>query len=79
MRTNASKPSGEKREPKPPLAQADSLTMLRSAIGYVIQSGLVVSATNHDDKLVIVVRGAQLTGDKTQFVPAITLADVPVA
>ncbi len=27
--------------------------MLRSAIGYVIQSGLVVSATNHDDKLVI--------------------------
>jgi hypothetical protein len=79
MSTNASKPGGAKRKQKPPLAQADSLTMLRSAIGYVMQSGLVVSASNHSgDKLVIIVRGAQLTGDKTQFVPAITLADVPV-
>ena len=51
--------------------------MLRSAIGYVMQSGLVVSATNHEGKLVIIVRGAQLTSDKAQFVPAIGLSDVP--
>lgn len=78
MSTNASKPGGAKRKPQPALTPADSLAMLRSAIGYVMQSGLVVSAMNHDGKLVIVVRGAQLTGDKAKFVPVISLADVPV-
>lgn len=72
------KPRASKRKAQPALALADSLQMLRSAIGYVMQSGLDVRATNRDGKLVIVVRGAQLTADRSQFVPAITLADGPV-
>lgn len=71
------KPRDSKRKAQPALTPADSLQMLRSAIGYVMQAGLDVRATNRDGKLVIVVRGAQLTADRSQFVPAITPTDAP--
>lgn len=52
--------------------------MLRSAIGYVMQSGLAVGASNNGGKLVIVVHGANLADDHTRFVPVLAEPDVPV-
>ena len=66
------------RQPQPPLTPADSLAMLRSAIGYVMQSGLAVGASNNGGKLVIVVHGANLADDHTRFVPVLAAPDVPV-
>ena len=48
---------------------ADSLAMLRSAVGYVMQSGLVVGASNRGSKLVSVVHNANLDDEHTKFVP----------
>lgn len=66
------------RKPQPALTPADSLSMLRSAIGYVMQSGLTVGASNHGARLVIVVDGANLDDAHSRFVPVTERADVPV-
>lgn len=52
--------------------------MLRSAIGYVMQSGLAVGASNNGARLVIVVHGANLDDDHTKFVPVTAPDGVPV-
>ena len=64
------KPSG-KRNVQPPLTPADSLSILRSAVGYVMQAGLQVNAGTVDGVLVIKVVGAMVDdfGDTTRFVP----------
>jgi hypothetical protein len=63
---------GSKRREQPPLTPADSLSILRSAIGYVMQSGLQVNAGTVDGVLVIKVTGAVVdgSGETTRFVPA---------
>lgn len=80
MTTNASERmrSGSGRKSKPPLTPTDSLAMLRSAVGYVMQSGLRVNAGTVGGALVIKVTGAQVdysTG-AARFVPALTAEDV---
>jgi hypothetical protein len=63
-----------KRKEQPPLTPADSLSILRSAVGYVMQAGLQVNAGTVDGVLVIKVTGAVVdnSGDVTRFVPAQT-------
>ena len=65
------KPSG-KRNTQPPLTPADSLSILRSAVGYVMQAGLQVNAGTVDGVLVIKVAGAMVddSSEATRFVPA---------
>ena len=61
----------------PALAPEDSLSMLRSAVGYVQESGLLVQAKNLEGgRLLIIVTGAMVDYDDagTRFVPA---QDVP--
>lgn len=69
--TPTAAPKRARRAAQPPLTPADSLDMLRSAIGYVMQSGLAVGASNTGTKLVIVVHGANLDADHTRFVPVL--------
>ena len=56
------------------MTPADSLSILRSAVGYVMQAGLQVHAGTVDGVLVIKVAGAVVddSGGTTQFVPAAT-------
>lgn len=83
MTTNASERKrsggGRRRQSKPPLTPADSLAMLRSAIGYVMQAGLAVHAGTVGGALVIKVTGAAVdnSGGGVRFVPALPAADVP--
>ena len=48
-----------KRRAPVPLLPNDALSMLRSAIGYVMESGLEVGAMTRGGALVIIVHGAQ--------------------
>ena len=74
MTTNASGPkrSGA-RKSQLPLTPADSLAMLRSAVGYVMQAGLTVNAGTVGGALVIKVVGAcaDNSGGTVRFVPAL--------
>ena len=56
-----------KRRAPVPLLPNDALAMLRSAIGYVMESGLQVGAMTRGGALVIIVHGAQrdASGDFT--------------
>jgi hypothetical protein len=75
-RTHRPANSGKKQAP---LTPADSLSILRSAVGYVMQAGLQVNAGTMDGVLVIKVTGAMVddSGDTTRFVPA--QASVPAS
>lgn len=43
-----------------PLPKDEALILLRSAVGYVLESGLAVGARNSDDGLVMTIAGAMV-------------------
>jgi hypothetical protein len=64
-----------------PLSQAEALIMLRSAIGYVLESGLRVGARNSGGGMVITIAGAEVLyhNGAADFVPqsSVPQLDVP--
>jgi hypothetical protein len=76
MTTNVSErkrsSGGRLRQSQTPLTPADSLALLRSAVGYVMQAGLAVNAGTVGGALVIKVTGARVenSGGGVWFVPA---------